>query len=179
MLSFDEKNSACKVDTVEIWSLLRRGGLTGAESMKLAEDGLARLPKYNGLADPVGADELGSELAKLLGGLQASLVLVWENVEDVVLGHVIGRQLGVPVIRTYDEEGLAVSAMPIPAGSQGILVSDALRDGQVIKATNALLRQAGGRLVSVAVLVSADNERDFAVPIKSLVRVAPRLGDAS
>ncbi len=167
------------MDTVEIWSLLRRGGLTGAEPIKLAEDRLVGLPKYNGLADPVGVEILGSELATLLGDLQASVVIVWENVEDVVLGHIIGRQLGVPVIRTYDEEGLAVSAVPIPAGSQGILVSDALRDGQVIKATDALLRQAGGRLVSMAVLVSADNERDFAVPIKSLVRVAPKPGDAS
>ncbi len=166
------------MDTVEIWSLLRRGGLTDAEPMKLA-DRLVGLPKYNGLADPVGAEVLGSELATLLGDLQASVVIVWENVEDVVLGHIIGRQLGVPVIRTYDEEGLAVSAVPIPAGSQGILVSDALRDGQVIKATDALLRRAGGRLVSVAVLVSADDERDFAVPIKSLVRVSPRTGDAS
>ena len=167
------------MDASEIWSHLRRGGLTIAEPTKPAEDGRVRLPKYDGLADPAGAEKLGIELAKLLGDVHASLVLVWDNVEDAVLGHIIGRQLGVPVIRTYDEEGLAVSAVPIPAGAQGILVSDALRDGQVIKATTALLRQAGGQLLLVAVLVSAANERDAAVPIKSLVRLEPGQGDAS
>ncbi len=150
------------MEAAEIWSLLRRGGLIEA-------DHASSLPKYSGLADPIGADKLGHELACVVDG-QPSVVLVGESTEDAVLGHIVGRQLAVPVIRIYDEEGLAASAVAIPDGAQGLLVSDALRGHHLIDAAQALLKRAGGRLVSIAVLVGAHDDQQLSVPVKSLVQ---------
>ena len=46
--------------------------------------------KYNGLADPSGAEDLARALAERLRSLDISAVVVWEDPEDVVLGHVPG-----------------------------------------------------------------------------------------
>ena len=105
--------------------------------------------------DPIGTEKLGRQLAKLVDGPPGSVVLVGDTTEDAVLGHIVGRELGVPVIRIYDEEGLAMSAAPIPSGARGVLVSDTMSD-HLIDTAKALLARAGGQLINVAALTQLE-----------------------
>ncbi len=101
-------------------------------------------------------EKLGRELAKRVNGQRATVVIVGESTEDAVLGHIVGRELGVPVVRIYDEEGLARPSSPIPSGAKGVLVSDAPSDRQLVDAARALLARAGGQLIMVAALTELE-----------------------
>jgi adenine/guanine phosphoribosyltransferase-like PRPP-binding protein len=108
--------------------------------------------KYNGLADPPGVEELATALAERIRPLGPTAVVVWEDPEDVVIGHVVGRELGVPVIRAYDADGLVGHGPGLPAAPRVVLVSDAVRDPRVVRASRALADHEGGALVATAVL---------------------------
>ena len=107
-------------------------------------------------SDPAGTEKLGIELARLVDGKRPSVVLISQTVEDAVLGHIVGRELGIPVIRIYDEEGLATSSSPIPSEAKAVLVSEAATEGQLIDAAKALLARAGGQLIMVAALTQLE-----------------------
>lgn len=107
-------------------------------------------------SDPASAEKLGIELARRVDGKRLSVVLVSQTTEDAVLGHIVGRELGVPVIRIYDEEGLATSSLPIPSGAKAVLVSEGQTEGQLIDAAKALLARAGGQLIMVAELTQLE-----------------------
>jgi len=158
------------VDSREIWKLLKQGGARPPSGV--GPTGAASAFKYNAFCDPAGAEKLGKALAALTRGVAPTLVVVWEEVEDVVLGHIVARELGVPLIRIYNAEGLAASSSPIPDGAAGLLVSDVLRDTRPVRAAEALLVRAGGRLLAVAVLVSSDSMAS--IPSHSLVRPEER-----
>src|SRR5881275_3142805 len=117
------------MEEADVWAALERGGAVqrghfaeGAGHTDL------RLGKYNGLLDPAGAEALAGALAEPLADSGATLVVVWEDVEDVVLGHVVARRLGVPVLRTFNADGLVGHSGPLPSGVRAILVADSLRD---------------------------------------------------
>lgn len=136
------------MDDARVIGLLRRGGGGTGED---APGG--RPPKYNGLADPAGAEELGGLLAGRLRDVAPTAVVVWEDPEDVVLGHVVGRELGVPVVRAYDADGLVGHSAGLPGSPRVALVADAIRDPRAILAARALCDREGGSLAATGVLV--------------------------
>ncbi len=109
--------------------------------------------KYNGMADPAGAEELGGELAARLRDVAPDAIVVWEDAEDVVLGHVVARELGVPMVRAYDADGLIGTNGELPRQPRVALVADAIRDARVVRAASALAARDGGSLEATAVLV--------------------------
>lgn len=129
--------------------LLARGG-SGLTS---------HVPKYNGLADPPGAEELASALARRLAGPRPTAIVVWEDPEDVVLGHVVARELGLSVVRAFDADGLVGQRGVLPEAARVALVSDAVRDPRVVLAVSQLVERAGGRLVATGVLVETPELR--------------------
>jgi adenine/guanine phosphoribosyltransferase-like PRPP-binding protein len=135
----------------QAWELLRRGGTE-------QQDGSAT--KYNGLADPAGAEELAGRLAGLVRDLEPTVILVWEDPEDVLLGHVVGRELSLPVVRAYNAEGLVGHSAGMPDHPQVVRVADAVRDATVVRAARALAEQQGGALAGVAVLLETSELRD-------------------
>jgi hypothetical protein len=141
----------------EIWAALERGGLTRVA--RATESGAApvdaRLGKYNPLLDPRGAEALAGALADRLAAQGTNLVVVWEDVEDVVLGFAVGRKLDVPVLRTFNADGLVGQSGPLPSGARGLLVTDCLRSPLAPRAVRALLESNGGSLLGVAALVDA------------------------
>jgi hypothetical protein len=144
------------MNEAEVWSALERGA--GIQRGHFAEaDGHAdlRLSKYNGLLDPRGAEVLAGALASRLAGSKATLVVVWEDVEDVVLGHVVGRDLNLPVLRTFNADGLVGHTGPLPHGAKAILVTDTVRGPLAPRAVQALLERSGGSLLGVAALVDS------------------------
>lgn len=115
----------------------------------------AQVSKYNGMADPAGAEELAGELAARLRELTPSVIVVWEDAEDVVLGHVVARELGVRMVRAYDADGLVGTNSDLPSGARVAFVADAVRDPRVILAARALAERDGGSLVATAVLTGS------------------------
>jgi adenine/guanine phosphoribosyltransferase-like PRPP-binding protein len=150
--------------------LLEAGGVETSAGM-LGRGGA--LPAYNALLDPPGVEELGIELAARVRKSGPSVVLIWERPEDVALAHVVGRELGVSVVRAYDADGLVGHGPGIEPGSRVLLVADAIRDGHIVRAARALAEQLEGTLVGTAVLLATpalDEVADQAGRIVYLVR---------
>lgn len=153
-------------DEREAWQLLARGG---------CEPRGQGASKYNGLADPAGAEVLARRLVPLVGELGPTAILVWEDPEDVLLGHVVGRELSLPVVRAFDADGLVGHSAGLPDRPRAVLVADAIRDATVVRAARGLVQQGGGSLAGTVVLVETPELRAAAGDagrVRSLVRVA-------
>ena len=139
--------------------LLRRGGMAKL-SRRPADDvdetdnePRVDISKYNGVLDPAGVETLGQRLAKQLLPLQVNAVLVWEDIEDLVLAHVVARELGVAVVRAFDDGGLVRSEGVIEPGNNVVVLSDTFRDGTVVRALGSLIELHKAHLVAFASLV--------------------------
>jgi hypothetical protein len=162
-----------RLDEASARRLLAAGGATPPAD---GAEGEGTWTPYSGLLDPRGVELLGEELAVRARDLGASVVLIWERPEDVALAHVVGRELGVPVVRAYDADGLVGHGPGIEAGSRVLLVADAIRDGYVVRAAHALAGQLSGRLVGTAVLIETPALAEVANeagPVMALVRLSP------
>jgi adenine/guanine phosphoribosyltransferase-like PRPP-binding protein len=161
--------TGAKTVDARTWTLLGLGGSATNPERAI------RPPKYSGLADPDGAEELGRALASRVRELAPAAIVIWEEPEDVVLGHVVGRELGLPVVRAFDADGLVGHSSGLPASPRVVLVTDAVRDGRVVRAAQALAEQQGGGLIGTAVLIETAGLRQTgraAGQVIALVRAA-------
>jgi hypothetical protein len=163
-------------DTAGIWALLGRGGLVKPEpqlgSGEPDRTGSVSIPKYNGLADPAGAEQLGHWLAERTRIFSPSVVLLWEDPQDIVLGHVVARELGAIAVRSYNAEGLVELANPLPLGSRVVLLADGFREPGLVRAMRAIVERHASQVVAIAVLVDTDAlaaAGDRTGPVVSLV----------
>lgn len=153
------------LDDATVSQLLRRGTrAASASSGGSSEESTEKLQtvlqlvqggKYSGLADPVGAELLGRELARLLAPVRPDVLLVWQDVEDVVLGYVVARVLNVSMIRAYDAEGIVGCSGEIRRGARAVAVTDAVREPTVVRALRSVVERSGGELVAVGTLVAS------------------------
>jgi adenine/guanine phosphoribosyltransferase-like PRPP-binding protein len=139
----------------EVWSALHQGGAVQRTLVGSDGEREVQLTKYHGLTDPLGAEQLATSLAARLADSGATLVVVWEDIDDIVLGFVVGRQLDLPVLRTYNADGLVGHAGPLSAGARAVLVTDCVRDPVSVRAISALLERSSGSLLGVAALADA------------------------
>lgn len=142
------------MDEGQVWDLLERGGaLQRGHFPERGGHAEQRLVKYNGLLDPAGAEALGSALARRLADAGAGAVVVWEEMEDLLLGFVVARELGSRLVRVYNDGGLVDHSPNLIPGQAAVLVTDQVRDASVVRAVRALLESRGGSLVRLGVLV--------------------------
>lgn len=152
------------MNTNEATAALARGGLIIPESESAETDLVdgAMLPRYQPSKDPLGAEELACALAFALHGNTVDTVLVWDDGDDLVLAHIVARELGAIVLRAFEVEGLV-----LPMGDGGpagavVLLADAFRTRAAIRALRASAERDGGRVVAVAALV-ATRQLDAAI----------------
>ncbi|MGO2656030.1 MAG: hypothetical protein ACTH93_09435 [Pseudoclavibacter sp.] len=73
-------------------------------------DELLRVARENGPAlresDPQVWESLGARLAQELSADSAQAVIVRHEVPNALLGHVVARELGVPLVTVADDEGV-------------------------------------------------------------------------
>lgn len=144
----NEPTAESDLDTT-LLDLLARGGM----SFDANDPWTTLAGKYNGMADPQGAEVIGKALARSLKERDpVDVVVVWEDIEDVVLAHVVARELGTGVIRAFDADGIVGYSGPLPARPQAVMVTDLLRDDSPLRALRSLLERQGGALRFLALL---------------------------
>jgi hypothetical protein len=126
-------------------------------------------------ADPAAAERLGAMLAAVLRDVAPVAVVSWDDdVEDVVLAHVVARELGVPARRaTLDLGRLAITGSDV-AGAVVAVVATTFRGWQHGAGPLAVgLQTAGACSVVAAQLLAADDAvgtGEESVPVRTLVQ---------
>jgi hypothetical protein len=148
-------------------TLMLRVGLDPQEPREAGAD----LAKFDPFRDPGATDLLGRELARKLRDQDANVVCVWEEPEDMVLGHVLGLALGVGWTRCVNADGLVALIGRMPTAPRCVIVTDAVRAIEPITAIRNLVRVHGGEVVVIAALLSTielESLADGAIAIVSL-----------
>ena len=92
----------------------------------------------------------------------------------LVIGQEVARQLGIRFIFTEKEDGkLALRrGFQISAGEPVLIVEDVITQGGRVRETIEIVRNRGGNVLAVAVLVDRSNGGvDLGVPMLSLIRL--------
>ncbi|MGA4644680.1 orotate phosphoribosyltransferase [Limisphaera sp. 4302-co] len=113
------------------------------------------------LAEPLRALALATIIAPAMGGL--------------VIGQEVARQLRCRFIFTEKEDGRLTlrRGFRITPGERIAVVEDVVTQGGRVRETMEIVRNAGGEVLAVAVLVDRSNGTvDFGVPFFSLLRLA-------
>lgn len=154
------------------WELLAAGGVT--------RDAEAPAP-YRPLLVPAAASELMALFASVVREADASLVLVWDDLDQIVLGQLLAAQLGVAVARAYDADGLIAIRDEIPLDGRVLVVMDAYRDPRGLAAMRNIVEQQDSTVAGIAVLVETAGLRDAAEGdrVFALVDWERRAGESS
>ena len=95
----------------------------------------------------------------------------------IVAGHELARALDLRSVFAEKQEGrLAMRRFAIEAGARYLVAEDVVTRGGRVQETIDLVRQGGGVVVAVAVLVDrSDGQASFGVPLISLLEMAPQV----
>jgi hypothetical protein len=104
------------------------------------------------LASPSDFERRARALAALLHDHRVHGVLAWEDPAEVVLCHVVARELEVRSVRCFDHDGLVGLDAPLPEGSTLALVITALEGFDQVRGMIALADQGGRDVVAVGAL---------------------------
>ncbi len=140
----------------EIWAMLRRGGLTAEVPPSEAGERKAEpvlVGRYHGILDPAATDRLGVLLADKARALDPGVVVVGEGANDLVLGFVVARELGLPLVRVLNLEGLVGASGALPVNPRAVFVADRVHKIAFATAVLNLVEREGGELAGVASLV--------------------------
>lgn len=125
---------------------------------------------YSSLFDPPGAEALGRSLSEALRPWQPTKVLVWEDIENSVLAHIVARELGVTATRVLDASGVLDYDGSFGPADRVVIVADAFRTDFPINAMRALTENHGGRVVAFGALINTPALADAAgsIPVATL-----------
>jgi adenine/guanine phosphoribosyltransferase-like PRPP-binding protein len=140
----------------DVLTLLAAGGVPHEELSNLGETPAARPSKYDPLRDPRGAEQLGLALAERLRASEPDRILVWDDVEDAVLAWVVARELGCPVVRAMEADGLLDFDGTIADGDRVVVLADAFRQGRILHGMKALVTVNRASVAAVAVLFDTE-----------------------
>jgi hypothetical protein len=102
------------------------------------------------LSDPEADEALGTGLARDLAGLGIDRLVVWDDLPDVVLGHVVARCLGIAGTMAVEQEGLVELSGALPAGARVALLAHDFRTDNRLLALLAIVRRHQGVIAAVA-----------------------------
>jgi len=124
------------------------------------------------LQHPRHAARVGKALAALCRPLGAELV-VSPALGGVIIGHEVGRALGVRAIFTEREQGIMRlrRGFTIAAGEQVLVVEDVVTTGKSTLEAAAAVPAAGGRVVGLASIVDRSAGVAFPYPFRSLLKL--------
>jgi orotate phosphoribosyltransferase len=118
-------------------------------------------------------EKFGAALANSIRSLEAETVIA-PAMGGLVIGQEVARQLGCRFIFAEKEEGkLALRrGFRIKPGERIIVVEDVVTQGGRARETIEIVRQHGGTVLAVAMLVDRSNgATDLGVPLHSLIKL--------
>lgn len=139
-----------------------------------------RSPRYlqcaRVLMDPRRAERLASALAdKLPGALRDSIdAVVSPAMGGVIIGHEMGRALGVPAMFVERPDGVfgLRRGFRLEPGTRVLMVEDVVTTGLSSKEAIAAIEAAGGKVVGAASLVDrSGGSVELGVPFVPLIRI--------
>lgn len=151
--------SSAPVESAEVRQLLEAGGMSwpsGADNGHAVGANVAVLPKYSPLSDPIGAERLGATLAERARDRAPNVVVVWEDPEDLVLAHIVARELRMRAVRTWNADGLVAHVGSLPLEARALILTDVFRDTTPLRAMRAFIEQQGGVVIAALALVKAE-----------------------
>ena len=124
------------------------------------------------LQHPRHAARVGRAIAALCRPLGAGLV-VSPALGGVIIGHEVGRALGVRAIFTEREQGVMRlrRGFQIGEGEPVLVVEDVVTTGKSTLEAAAAVTAAGGRVVGLASIVDRSGSVAFPYPFRSLLRL--------
>jgi orotate phosphoribosyltransferase len=126
------------------------------------------------LQHPAHAETLGRAIAARIRDLQPTVVLS-PALGGVVIGHEVGRALGVRAVFAERQDGVLTlrRGFMLAETDRVLVVEDVLTTGGSTRETMQVAAAAGGRVVAVASIVDRSGGRvRFEVPFQSLVDIA-------
>ncbi|HVF84175.1 MAG TPA: orotate phosphoribosyltransferase [Sphingomicrobium sp.] len=114
------------------------------------------------------ADRLTPDIRKLVQ------VVISPAMGGVIIGHEMGRALGVPAFFVERPQGIFElrRGFRLQAGQRVLLVEDVVTTGLSSREAIAAVQQAGGQVVGAAALVDRSNgAADLGVPFTPLIRL--------
>ena len=125
------------------------------------------------LMDGARAERLATALAEKLGDLRGEIdVVVSPAMGGVIIGHEMGRALGVPAmfVERPDGEFHLRRGFALDAGARVLMVEDVVTTGLSSKEAMLAIEAAGGKVVAAASLVDrSGGSVDLGVPYVALV----------
>ncbi len=118
-------------------------------------------------------ERFGAALAERTRTLKPTTVIS-PAMGGLVIGQEVARQLGLRFIFAEKEDGRLVlrRGFTFSPSETVLVVEDVVTKGGRVQETIDIVRQHGGRLVGVAMLVDrSDGTLDFGVPVASLIRL--------
>lgn len=125
------------------------------------------------LQHPVVAQEVCAELAETAKVFEVDTVIS-PAMGGILVGHEVARVLGKRHIFAEKQDGrLALRRFEVTPGERFLVAEDVITTGSAVKEVCSIVREHGGVLVGVAVIVdrSGENPPDFGVPYVSLLKL--------
>jgi adenine/guanine phosphoribosyltransferase-like PRPP-binding protein len=121
------------------------------------------------LQTPGVAEILGKELAKILSPHKPDTVLVWDQVESAVLGHVVARELDADLIYAFSVEGSLGHSGELAPGTRTVVVSYDWTEMHGLEALAHFAESQGATVTGIGSVVApaADSAR-LDIPAHSL-----------
>jgi orotate phosphoribosyltransferase len=132
------------------------------------------LEKFQVLQHPAYTARMGQALAELFQKDGVQLV-VGPATGGILLAHEVGKNLNTRAIFTERENGKMVlkRGFAIEAGERVLIVEDIVTTGGSVKEVIDIVREQGGDIVGVGMLVDrSGGKADFGVPKKALLTLA-------
>lgn len=102
------------------------------------------------LGDPRHTERVGTRLAERLRGQKVNVVVSWDANEDVVLAHIVARELGVGLRIAQEVEGIVTLEHPLPDDAVVALVAQDLTARTAVAGLSGVVHHAGARIAAVA-----------------------------
>jgi hypothetical protein len=107
------------------------------------------------LQTPAVAEILGKQLAKVVTAANPDTVIVWDQVESAVLGHVVARELGADLIYAFSVEGSLGLSGHLTEGSRAVVISYDWTELHGLDAMVRFVQSQGAAVTGIGSVVAA------------------------
>jgi len=163
------KNSNLTASPVDLGALLESSGaiLRGHFILTSGRHSAVYFEKFRVLERPEVLSALASQLVSELPSGSVDLV-AGPTTGGIIIAFEVARQLGVPSLYVESEDGQRKlrRGAKVPPGARILVVDDVLTTGKSVREVNTLLKEQGGEVVGVGVLIDRSGGAvDFGVPL--------------